>query len=68
MLGLAVDTVKCYCYRQHITGRKLLGASGPWLVPKSAVERYKRERRALGRRKKCQQHGGSASTRTTKRV
>jgi excisionase family DNA binding protein len=57
LLGVSADTVKCYCHRKQLGGRKLLGKTGPWFVPKSAIEEYKRAASDLGRPKKCQQNG-----------
>ena len=54
LLGLTADTVKCYCNRKQIRGRKLAGESGPWFVPKSAIDEYRKEASDTGRPKKCQ--------------
>ena len=54
LLGVTADTVKCYCNRKQLKGRKLAGTKGPWFVPKSAIEEYKKEAADNGRPKKCQ--------------
>jgi hypothetical protein len=57
LLGVTADTVKCYCNRKQLKGRKLLGTTGPWFIPKSAIEAYRRDIADTGRPKKCQQNG-----------
>lgn len=54
MLGVTADTVKRYCNQdpQRIKGRKLLGDAGPWCIPKSAIDEYRREASTVGRPKK----------------
>jgi excisionase family DNA binding protein len=47
-LGLAVDSVRRYCNatKPKINAKK---AGRDWLIPKSEIERYRRERNAVGR-------------------
>jgi excisionase family DNA binding protein len=63
LLGVTADTVKCYCNRKLIRARKMFGKKGPWFVPKSAIEEYKREAAETGRPKRCQQNGHKISRR-----
>lgn len=60
MLGITADAVKHYCLTkpQRIKGRKLLGKTGPWFIPKSAIEEYRKESSDTGRPKECQKGNG----------
>ena len=63
LLGVTPDSVKCYCNRKQLRGRKLLGKTGPWFIPKSAIEEYKKESSGTGRPKECQRNGNHKTSR-----
>ena len=70
MLGVTADTVKRYCNQrpQRIKGRKLLGRSGPWFIPKSAIDDYKSQSSDTGRPKESQRANGRQHKLSRRRV
>jgi excisionase family DNA binding protein len=48
-LGLGTDTVKIYCQKGILRAIKL---GSQWLIEKSEIKRYKRDRKTVGRPKK----------------
>lgn len=48
-LGLGTDTVKIYCQKGILKGIKI---GSQWLVDKTEIKRYKRDRKTVGRPKK----------------
>ena len=47
-LGLSEGSIRCYCNQKppKLMGRKV---GRDWMIPKAEIDRYKKERNAIGR-------------------